>query len=249
MQKIKLLFISLLLNCIIANAAIAAKTLNIITSSSIPPYVIVEEDRGIVIDIMRQAFALKGYSLVFEYAPNKRVEKEVIEKRFDGAFNFPPGKIPNEFYSAPIVTYKNVVVSLQSRNFKIKNVKDLANKSIIAFQNSAKFLGKEFAEMIRLNPRFHEVRNQKSQLLMLFNGRADVIVLEQRIFLYFHQQLQDSSNDYVFHPIFQPSPRFAIFIDEKIRDTFNEGLKQLHENGSYEQIISPYIKDISWKGK
>jgi len=247
MSKIKVIFALVILGCTVGGEAIAINKLSLITSSSIPPYVIMEENRGIVVDIMKQAFSLKGYMLEFTYAPNRRVEKELISKSVDGAFNFPPGKMSQMFYSDPIVAYQNVVVTLQSRYFKIKNVKDLAGKEIVAFQNAAKFLGKEYAEMVRLNPtKHHEVSNQKSQLLMLYKGRTDAIVLEKRIFLYFLGQLQEtliSRDPYVFHPIFPPSPRFAIFIDEKIRDTFNEGLKLLRDNGSYDQIFSRYIDE------
>jgi polar amino acid transport system substrate-binding protein len=222
------------------------KTLRLITSSSIPPYVIIEENRGIVTDLMREALALKNYDINLNYSTNKRLMAELKSRRVDGAFNFPPGKIPGFYYSEPIVSYQNVAIALSENNFDIKDISDLAGKSIIAFQNSALFLGPEYKKMSDDNPRHEEVSKQRSQLFMLFMQRTDVIVMEINIFFYYLQEIQQLTgihHPFTIFPIFPKAPRFAVFSSEKVRDDFNDGLKMLKKSGQYHIIFHRYIAE------
>lgn len=218
--------------------------LKLITSSSIPPYVIIEENRGIVSDMMREALALKNYELKLSYSTNKRLMAELLAHKVDGAFNFPPGNLQGFYYSDPIVSYQNVAIALSRHNFTINNVDDLADKSIIAFQNSGLFLGQKYQQMSQQNPRHVEVSQQRSQLFMLFMERTDVIVMEINIFLYYLQEIQQLTgikHPFTVYPIFPKAPRHAVFVDAKVRDDFNQGLQQLKDSGQYDAIISRYI--------
>jgi polar amino acid transport system substrate-binding protein len=224
--------------------SVVGKELTIFASSSIPPYVIEETKKGIVADLMTQAFALQGYNLKLVVAPNRRVEEELKQHKVDGAFNAPG--LPDVFYSDPIVEMQNVAVSLEQHHFNIVGIQDLRDKRVVSFQNAAKFIGAEYGEMAKNNPNYSEVNHQQSQLAMLFMGRADVIVLERRIFFYFLAKAEADdtmSKKYVIHPIFPSSPRFAAFVDARIRDIFNEGLKTLRNQGDYDKIVRSYVQE------
>lgn len=221
------------------------KELKLMTSLSIAPYVIKDENRGIAIDIITEALALKGYKTSFEFVSNKRSQMELNAKRIDGAFNIPPGAITDIFISDPVVEFQNVVVCLEKRNLKIENIKDLNDKNIFAFQDATKFLGQEFEKVVENNPKYNETVNQEAQVYQLYLNRVDVIVLERRIFLYFLSHLGNRINTsakYVIHPLFPISPRPVYFIDEKVRNDFNDGLKKLKNNGRYDEVINNYIK-------
>lgn len=225
-------------------ASTQARALRFITSSSIPPYFIVEDSRGIVSDLMQEALALHGYDIHFSYSTNRRLMAELLSRRVDGAFNFPPGEIAGFYYSDPIVHYQNVAVTLSHRQLTIDSVDDLHDKSIIAFQNSALFLGPAFGAMASANPRFEEVSKQRSQLFMLFMERTDVIVLDLKIFLYYLmeiQQIAGMQQPFTIHPLFPIAPRYALFADKKIRDDFNAGLKSLKTTGAYDDIVRRYL--------
>lgn len=245
MRVCKLAIIGGILLSLVALCANAqTRALRFITSSSIPPYFIVEESRGIVSDLMEEALALQGYDIHFSYSTNRRLMAELLSRRVDGAFNFPPGDIEGFYYSDPIVYYQNVAVTLSHRQFTIDTVDDLQDKSIIAFQNSALFLGPEFAAMASANPRFEEVSKQRSQLFMLFMERTDVIVLDLKIFLYYLMEIQQVAGmqqPFTIHPLFPIAPRYALFTDKKIRDDFNAGLKSLRNSGLYDDIVRRYL--------
>jgi len=163
--------------------SVLSKDLTLYTSSSIPPYVIAESDNGIAVDIVRAAFALKGYKVQFLVAPNRRVEKQLTEGKADGAFNLPQKRIVNVFYSQPVLYYDDLAVSLASSHLQIDKLEDLAGKRIIGFQNAPKFIGEKFAEIVLNNLAYSEVGDQELQVRMLYAGdRTDVIVLDRNIF-------------------------------------------------------------------
>lgn len=224
--------------------SVEGKELHLITSSSIAPFVLAEENSGIVVDIITKALSVKGHTTKFTFAPNLRVVEEMKQGKVDGAFNAP--NVPNAFYSDTVVEFLDGIVSLKHRQLKIESVNDLKELRIAAFQNAANFLTPEFAEMTKINSKYLEVDLQLSQLPMLYTNRTDALVIDLNIFLYHRANPDrafaniDMSADYVFHPLFEPFPQYAAFIDEDIRNDFNEGLKTIRDNGEYEKIFNKY---------
>lgn len=234
----------LLLSSLLLSSLGHARELLIATSSSIPPYVITDQHRGIVVEIIQQALQPSGYQVEFIYAPNRRVQHMIEEKQVDGVYNLAANTLPKVHYSNRIIDYQNVAISLKKSLLSLKSVAELPDLRVVVFQNAEKFLGPEFENLIRDGHAFPEVSNQRSQVLMLFRERAEVIIMERRIFEYFHRQLSSSGEiggDYVIHPIFEPAPRYAAFLDAAVRDQFNAGLTQLKANGSLDEIMSRYL--------
>lgn len=234
----------LLLSGLFQSAPGHARELLIATSSSIPPYVITDQHRGIVVEIIQQALQPQGYRVEFVYAPNRRVQHMIEEKKVDGVYNLAANALQEVHYSNAIINYQNVAITLKTFPHSIQRVADLTEHRVVVFQNAVRFLGPEFEKLIDAGYNFPEVSNQRSQVLMLFRKRADVIIMERRIFEYFHSQLSASGEiggDYVIQPIFVPAPRYAAFLDETIRDQFNAGLAQLQADGSLDKIINDYL--------
>lgn len=239
-----LLTLCLLSGGLFPSAASHARELLIATSSSIPPYVITDQHRGIVVEIIQQALQPRGYQVEFVYAPNRRVQHMIEERKVDGVYNLAADALQEVHYSKPIISYQNVAITLETFPHSIQRVDDLTEHRVVVFQNAAKFLGPEFERLIDAGYNFPEVSNQRSQVLMLFRKRADVIIMERRIFEYFYSELSSSGEiggDYVMHPIFEPAPRYAAFLDKTIRDHFNAGLAQLQADGSLDKIINNYL--------
>jgi polar amino acid transport system substrate-binding protein len=230
--------------CLAASLPAAARTLLIATSSSIPPYVITDQHRGIVVDILRDVLQMSGHEIEFVYAPNRRVEHMIEERQVDGVYNLAQGALASVYYSDPIVDYHNVAITREQFSGDITSLSDLIGLRVVVFQNAEKFLGAEFEQLMQSSQAFPEVSNQRSQVLMLFRGRADVIIMERRIFEYFFQQLSASGEiggGYRIHPLFEPAPRYAAFLDRNLRDEFNAGLKVLRESGRLRAIIERYL--------
>jgi len=237
------LFVSLLFFSLFAQP-IKADPLLIATSSSIPPYVITDQHRGIVVEILQQALAPYGHQIEFIYAPNRRVAHMVEEQQVDGVFNLAWGALKRVHYSDPIIDYHNVVITRDTFNKPIITLDDLNGLRVVVFQNAPQFLGEEFTRILERNPSFQEVSNQRSQVLMLFSGRADAIIMERRIFDYFYQDMiarGEIGGGYKVHPLFAPAARYAAFTRETLRDQFNEGLAQLHKEGRIQKIIDSYL--------
>ncbi len=240
LAKLSAVFASLLLLAMPASA----RDLVIATSSSIPPYVINDQHRGIVVEILQEALLPRGYHIEFVYAPNRRVEHMIEERQVDGVYNLAAGSLNNIFYSDAVIDYHNVAITLDTFPHTLDSLATLTGLRVVVFQNAPKFLGPEFGELISHGHDFPEVSNQRSQVLMLFRGRADVIIMERRIFEYFHNQLLSSGEiggGYRIHELFPPAPRYAAFIDEKTRDQFNSGLQALKDNGRLQAIIERYL--------
>lgn len=222
----------------------AGRDLVIATSSSIPPYVITDQHRGIVVEILQEALLPRGHQIEFIYAPNRRVEHMIEERQVDGVYNLAAGSLSNVHYSDAIIDYQNVAITLADFPRKIDSLASLKELRVVVFQNAPKFLGPEFEELIGDGHDFPEVSNQRSQVLMLFRGRADVIIMEQRIFEYFHSQLLSSGEiggGYRIHALFPPAPRYAAFVDKDIRDHFNAGLRIMKNSGRLQAIIERYL--------
>ena len=218
----------------------------IATSSSIPPFVIAE-DRGIVIDIIREALAPAGYTPSFLFAPNRRVLHELEHGNVDGVYNLPFGVIEGVSYSRPIIEYLNVAVTLASAGVRLDSVQQLRGLRIAAFQNAPAFLGPAFAELVDDHRAYQEVANQRSQLSLLFKGDTDVIILEKRIFQYFLEQSRLAGADIqpvTFHELFPPAARHAAFREQHIREQFDAGLEMLKASGRYQEIIHRYLPEL-----
>ncbi len=123
-----------------------------------------------------------------------------------------PMTVPTKtFYSKAILSFNNVVISLVSNNFQIASLSDLQNLSITAFQNATNFLGEKFKELALDNLYYKEITNQQQQLTLLLKGRTDVIIMEERIFLYHLKNLKLSNavkQQFKIHAIFKPSKRY-----------------------------------------
>ncbi|MBC7950927.1 MAG: transporter substrate-binding domain-containing protein [Rhodospirillaceae bacterium] len=233
--------IAILLAPLAANAA----EVTIAVGRSLPPYVIVDEWRGLEYDVVREALALEGHTLKPRYMAIARVMKELDTGLVDAAMTMQPSSGVKAFYSDSHITYRNYAITLAKHNFTIKRPEDLAGKSVIAFQKATVILGPAFKAAVESNPRYREEVKQVVQPTLLFLDRVDVVVSERSIFGWFANEDEvkskvDTTQAVRFHPIFPPTDYYVAFRDEALRDSFNRGLKKLRASGMYGKIIERY---------
>jgi len=242
MKLAKVLFLPLLL---LSQVVASSDKIILAASSSIPPYIISAENRGIVLDTTTAAFLSQGYHVEYILAPNKRVEKLLLNAKVDGMLSS-SGSLNNNLYSSDVsFSLKNVVVSLKHRELVIEKVQDLESLNIVSYQNSGKVIGGEYQRLISSNANYTEVTNQSAQIDMLFLDRADVIVLDEKIFKYYLNRYKLNHKkmpEYTIHAIFPQSPRYMIYRDKYIRDIFNQGLSTIRSSGKYQAIVDSYIE-------
>lgn len=208
-----------------------------------PPYLLDSGVEGLEYEIADAALTAGGYNLVALVLPPARGLAMQRSGQLDALLAVDEGIGGNGFFSEPYLTFQNVAVTLVSRGLQIKRIEDLANYSIAAFQNANATLGERFKVMADQNRRYTEYSRQITQANLLFSGHVDVVVGDRRIFRYFSNQIDPkvyAGQEVVFHSIFPPNPRKAVFKDASVRDGFNAGLKAIQANGVYEAIVRKY---------
>ena len=220
-----------------------SKELTMAVGSAIPPYNIPETDSGIEMDILREALKPKGYTIKPKYVPFARRNKELRSRQVDGVLTINKNSGIDAYYSDEHLVCENVVISLKRNKFEIEDVLDLKDKGVVAFQDATVYLGKAYAAMAKENPKYREIANQELQINLLYGGRVDAIVLDENIF-YYHKKINDmvdTTQPIKIWYIFEPTPFRVAFIDKKVRDDFNEGLRHLRSSGRYEEIVRKYL--------
>jgi len=222
-----------------------SKELTLAIGLALPPYNIPETKSGIELDIVREALKNKGYTIKPKYVPFARVKRELKDQTVDGALTINPDSGIEAFYSDEHIVCENVVISLKENSFNIKDVNGLKGKSILAFQDATLYLGKDFASMAKQNREYREIPKQPLQINLLYSNRVDTVVLDKNIFYYHrkHNNMVDTSQPIDIWQIFPPTPFSVAFVDKKVRDDFNEGLKQLRDTGRYDEIVKKYISE------
>lgn len=223
-----------------------ARDLKIIFSQYTPPYVL-DEGNGIVLDIVRAALEPEDYRVIPVYAPIGRGFELFAEKRVDGTAIIVEASGLQANYSDDFMQYHNKAFTLKSSQLNIRNFDDLKGKSVIAFQNAHKYLGKDFGRAVAGNPNYKEIANQETQTLMLLLGRIDIAVMDESIFRFYREKLISEgkaprSAEYVAFPLVPPTPYKTAFVDAKVRDDFNRGLASIRRNGRYDAIYHKYIE-------
>jgi polar amino acid transport system substrate-binding protein len=223
-----------------------AKEIKVAVGLALPPYVISSENKGMELDIIKETLAMNGHTVKPVYLPFARVPWSLKEGKVDAAMTINESSgIDNVFYSDNHIIYQNVAVSLAKNNFTIDTVKDLTDRSVLAFQSATLYLGDDFKNMASNNKRYKEEPRQDIQITMVYNERTEAVVMDLNIFKYYKakESRADVSQQVKIHTIFSPSLYKVGFRSKKLRDDFNVSLKELIVSGKHKEIIKRYVSD------
>ncbi|MFM5819483.1 substrate-binding periplasmic protein [Aeromonas sanarellii] len=238
----RLLYLALLMFA----APLAAAPLRVGVSFAIPPYVLTHEDRGIELDLMREAFAGSDHELQVIYLPLERTFRMLEEGKLDAIINVKPGMVDNAYLSQRVITFHNRVFTLDQTAFH--SLQDLQTLRVSAFQRARQILGTEFADIVARNPRYEEVARQEGQVQRLLLGRTDAVILDQRVFYYYLAQLLgEDKNDERYpsdrvrqHDLFPPTHYHFAFREIELQRLFDRQLTRMKADGRYERIFAAY---------
>lgn len=210
-----------------------------------PPYVMAPDAGlpGLEVEITEQALAAAGYLIQAEQLPPARALALLRAGRLDGMLSVDVGIGGTDHFSEPYIHYQNVAVTLASRAIALRGVDDLLQYSVAAFQNAHLILGEDFRAMAARHRNYREHPQQVTQNRLLYSGRVDVVIGDRLIFRYLNQELDkplSTQQKVVYHGLFPPSPRLAVFRDAQVRDAFNAGLRTLRRNGGYAALMKKY---------
>ena len=230
---------------ILVSAVVQARDYSMVLGSSLGPYV-TPDGRGMLTDIILASAAVNGDKVNFSYTSNVGALQAFGEKKFDSiGVTRPEGD--GVFYSDVVIRFQNIAVSLEKSRIDLKNMYDLYSYKVIGFSGAHRFMGKKFRNAIETSANYSEIVNQAEQVRRLLSGETEVIIIDRFILYFYVKQLVNSGlvNDsnfenYVEHEIF-PLTEYAVgFHSESDRDSFNQGLRKIRENGTYDRIISRY---------
>ncbi len=240
--------ISFLSGLVFLASAAPAQDLEPITvavSLSIPPYVIADERRGMEYDIVRDALADAGYEMEPVFMELGAVPDALARGEVDAAMTVSPDANPGAALSEVAIVYHNQAMTLADRSIAIDTIEDLADHSVMAFQNARLYLPDPYRAVADGNPAYREVAEQYRQNLALFTGEVDVVVADINIFNWFTDDprvtsMADTGQPVTRHAIFPPSSYRVGFRDEATRDAFDVALAAMRASGRYDAIIESY---------
>jgi len=228
-----------------ACAALAAEDISF-GFRPMPPYVMIDKDghySGLEYEIIEAALRIKGHTLKPSDYPLARLVATIKNKAVRGAAPILPSHDTGAFLSEPYITYNNVAMALARNKYNLQSPSDLKGKSVIAFQTAKNVLGPEFAKAMEGDTKYREDALQVVQIRLLFAGRVDVAIGESRILNWFIRSKEtevDHSIPVSEFRIFKPTNYCAAFTDARLAEDFNEGLKTIMSNGTYDRIMAKY---------
>lgn len=232
------LFASLLI-CIHTSCA---KELDVVVGWDKPPYVVSADHSGFEIDLVRAIFAEMGHDISPIYVPFGRTARLLKDDAVDVALTINDShKVDPTLLTDFYIVYQNVAVTRADRHLDITSIKDLTDKSVIAFQTASAVLGEEFGGALSSLPTYIEMARQDRQVNMLMLGSVDAIVLDRNIFNFLKARNDMYANDEtVFHELFPITPYRAAIPDPTLREAFNNTLRLFIEDGRYQALLDKY---------
>lgn len=215
--------------------------------ASLPPYVIPQGAGGMEVDIIREALAESGHTLIPQFFPLKRAlalfehgETDAIHRRW--------GEVSRHHYVGdPSINYLAVIISLKSANLLVTKPGDLDGLSLAAFVG-AKSIYASWIQPTERFKRYLEVDDQELQVKMLHRKRVSAILLDINIYRYLLAQLKAKGvNGFEETNIFRFANEVAyspVFRDAKIRDDYNVGISKVRQKARDKEIIEGYLQDV-----
>ena len=192
---------------------------------------------GIDVEVIRTIFDRLGYKVEFHLLGYSRLIKEFNEGGFDFAS-------PAAFYSdAGFLTqkylpFKDVAISLKSKNYQVEKIEDLQNYRVIAYQHAKSVLGLEYEEVIK-QTQYLELAEREVQIKLLIHDRTDLVIGERRLLTYIAKELYASSQLDI-HNIFPVVNYGAIAKDKEIAERFDNELNKFILSGEFQKILDKW---------
>lgn len=246
MKVISILF--LLMSLALPAKAGQSKVLRVAVGDAQPPWVFLETDKGIVLDILKETLGPQGYDIQPVRVPLGRRHLLFEQGEVDVVIDINPNLIREMklrgYPSVVAYSYDNVFIALHKNRYDFTKIDELATHRVVSWQNAVEMIGGEYADMARNNKFYKEVANQEIQLKVLYERNA-IIQMDWNIFQYHRRILsEDKSIDAdkkidVFRLLKKNDCQY-LFKDQKTQEAFNQNFEKLKSLGKYDEIIEKY---------
>jgi polar amino acid transport system substrate-binding protein len=208
------------------------------------------QDVGIEIDLVKLIMSNAGHTVKVVTIPKIRLIKSVREKEVDAGATVQEISDDKLFFSDRYLDFQNTVISKAKHDIKLKSMSELKNYSFIIWQDGWRNLGPDFEAEYRpdangIFPKnYNQAFNQLSQNKMFWADRVQLIIIDKTIFEHHKSILSkefDTSVPLTYHDLIKSKTSYTVVFNQAaLRDQFNEGLKKIRANGSYQKIIDSY---------
>jgi ABC-type amino acid transport substrate-binding protein len=232
---------------IASSAAEPVAPIKVGLQSVVAPFVLSDNTSGLLVDVIRAAFAAQQIPVEFRYLPNIRFEDQVRQGLLDVTTSANPEQTQEGYLTHwPVTRFHNVAITLRSKIPTLSSVDDLKKYRVTAFRSARKVLGPTYAAAMATNPNYREAVTMPSGALLL--GRTDVIISQPDIFQYYlRQQLPQQrvgEETLAYHEVLGPGRFYWMrFRTEAQRDAFEHGIAQLYASGEIDRIQERYARD------
>lgn len=216
---------------------------------SLQPYFIPITDAGLSYETVVAAFKTQGID-VQAMLINPRVSSNQWKSLtsagggIDCSAFMKPEQVGDWFAVDDVYAFHDQAISLQSKALEIKQISDLKDKSIIAYDGASQSLGPEFLEMAQHNPRYREIGNHRAQVQLLERGRVDIIISDKLLTQWYLKHLAEENGTPIavsYHDLFPPELRKFACRTSALTNAFSAGLKVIRENGTLQKIQAKYL--------
>lgn len=214
------------------------------------PFALPEQKAGLLVDLVRAAFADEALKTEFVFLSPLRLEREFEEAHIDVNTAAKPGH-PGLLSNWPVTTFRNQAITLKAKFPQLTSIAELGKLRVVTFQNARRFLGPEFAAMAAENKNYIEVP-ASLPTAMLSLDRTDVMVAQADVFRYhvLNEQVARvkpaALADFAFHDIIGAGNKYWFaFRNEEMRARFERGIKRIYQNGQADAIIAQYQRDYA----
>jgi polar amino acid transport system substrate-binding protein len=236
---------------LLAQRSLAAE-IAVAFASERPPYSfkINEVDSGIEVDLMRAVLRQFGHTVKTVIVPKARLPLILKAGGVDISATMQGLDGQGLFFSDNYIQFHNHAISKKKSNIELSTLSEVDKYSFVIWQGGWKNLGPAFEEHYKpdsngkFRANYNESHSQLNQSKMFWSGRTELIIVDKKIFEHFRKQLRQelkTDEEVVLHDVIKGQTNYpAAFRDKELRDQFNEGLKKIRADGSYQAIIDAY---------
>lgn len=223
----------ILLTLFVSQSALAGVPIKVGLVSGQEPHIYLEYGllQGAEGRLLDQALRGAGFDPTYDMFPSLRAIERLKHGHIHAAVNIKEESVPFAYVSSFSYEFQNCAATRREQNLRITGVADLANKDVVAFKNAQSSLSADrAAEIVKHAKSYREIQDVGMRIKLLKSGRAQVMLTEKEVFLYYLKvQHLGNPQDYTLSCFFKPNRYRLVFLQEDHRDQFNKAYQSVRK--------------------